>query len=63
MPLTKEDILLLLELLGEKTVVRPSKGFPYRISCEGHGYSDDKKIGTLQAKLSIMLEACDRRAL
>lgn len=55
--LTKKDILLILERLGEITVVEPSKSFPYRVSCRGSGYSNDKVISALQAKLSIMLEA------
>jgi hypothetical protein len=56
MILTKADILLILERLGEQTVVEPSKKFPYRVSCKGMGYSDNKTVGALQAKLSIMLE-------
>ena len=55
--LTKEEILLILERLAEKTVVEPTKEFPYRVSTRGMGgYSDDPKIGPLQAKLSILLE-------
>lgn len=54
--LTKEDILFILERIGEQTVVEPTKEFPYRVSCRGHGYSKDRKIGALQAKLSILLE-------
>jgi hypothetical protein len=54
--LTREDILLILDRLGDKTVVEPSQQFPYRVSCKTPGYSDDKKVGALQAKLSIMLE-------
>jgi len=61
MPLTKEDIAFLLELLSEQTVVAPSKAFPYRISCQGTGYSKDRKVGALQAKLSIMLEVAAAR--
>lgn len=57
MPLTKEEISLFLAFLAEKTVVEPTKSFPYRISCKRFGYSEDKRIGALQAKLSIMLEA------
>lgn len=60
MPLTSEDILLILRLIGQKVVVKPSKDFPYTVSCEGHGYSDDPKIGPLQAKLSIMLEVAGK---
>lgn len=55
--LTKKDILFILECIGEQTVVEPSKGFPYRVSCRASGYSNDKSISSLQAKLSIMLEA------
>ena len=56
MILSKAEILLILERIGEQTVVDPTKRFPYRISTRGMGYSDDKQIGPLQAKLSIMLE-------
>ena len=61
MPLTKDDILLILNLLSQETVVEPSKDFPYRVTREGNGYSKDKKIGPLQAKLSIMLEVASRQ--
>lgn len=56
MILTKDDIIFILNAIGERTVVKPTKEFPYRISCEAGGYSDDKRVGALQAKLSIMLE-------
>ncbi len=56
MLLTKKQIHLLLDRLSEQTVVEPTKEFPYRISVKGRGYSEDKEIGKLQAKLSIMLE-------
>jgi hypothetical protein len=59
--LTAEEILMILELVGEETVVAPTKAFPYRVSRKGHGYSKDPKIGPLQAKLSIMMEAASRR--
>jgi len=55
--LTKEQILYLLERLSEETVVEPNKRFPFRISIRVTGYSKDKKIGAIQAALSIMLEA------
>lgn len=46
--LNAEEILLFLDLLREKY-------------CNGQpGYSDDPKIGKLQAKLSIMLEVKSR---
>lgn len=56
MPLSSEDILFIMKRIGEKTVQEPTKDFPYRISCEGRGYSDDPKVSALQAKLSILLE-------
>lgn len=55
--LTKEDIRLILEHIGAETVVEPSADFPFRVTKRGFGYSQDPKIGPLQAKLSIMLEA------
>jgi predicted transcriptional regulator of viral defense system len=55
--LTKDQIRLILARLNEKTVVERSPEFPYRISVETRGYSEDPEIGHLQAKLSIMLEA------
>jgi hypothetical protein len=61
MPLTSADIRLLLEKLGEETVVEPNDAFPFRVSRRGQGYSTDPKIGALQAKLSIMLEMAHRR--
>jgi hypothetical protein len=55
--LTKEEILMVLKLLAEETIVKPTKAFPFRISCDSRaGYSGDKRVGALQAKLSIMLE-------
>jgi hypothetical protein len=62
MLLTRDEILLIMNLLAQETVVAPTKEFPYRITREGHGYSKDKKIGPLQAKLSIMLEVATRAA-
>jgi len=59
--LTKDEILLILKHIGSETVVEPTPAFPYRVSREGHGYSSDKKIGALQAKLSIMLEMASRK--
>jgi hypothetical protein len=58
---TKADCLLMLNLLGERTVVEPSKEFPYRISVRDTGYSSDPVIGKLQAKLSIWLEIAIKR--
>jgi len=56
MILSRDDILLILELLSRETVVPSSVEFPYLISRKSQGYSADPKIGGLQAKLSIMLE-------
>ncbi len=56
MRLTSEQILFLLEMLRQKTIVEPTRDFPYRITCDVSGYSEDPKVGPLQAKLSIMLE-------
>jgi len=44
---TKEEILLILQLIEEK---------------HGHGYSNEPMVGRLQAKLSILLEVCSVRA-
>lgn len=55
--LTHEDIATLLELLAHEAVIEPSKKFPYRVTREARGYSDDPATARLQAKLSIMLEA------
>ncbi len=57
MRLNKKDIRLLLDLLGEKTVVGRTNDFPYTIRCRGIGYSDDPEKAAVQAKLSVMLEA------
>lgn len=59
--LTVEEILKLLELLSERTVVAPSEDFPYRVTRKRSGYASDPKIGGLQAKLSIMLEIATKR--
>ena len=59
--LTSNEIRLILALLSERTVIGPTKKFPYRVSERAGGYSDDPTIGALQAKLSIMLEVAARR--
>lgn len=59
MVLSRGDILLIMKRISETTVVEPTKAFPYRVSCEGRGYSDDKKVSALQAKLSIMLDVLE----
>lgn len=58
--LSSEEVRLLLGLLSQHTVVEPSREFPFRISQPVRGYSEDPKIGGLQAKLSVMLEAASR---
>lgn len=58
--LTEIEIRRLLELLGEETVVAPSREFPFRISQRALGYRNGAD-GALQAKLSIMLDALGRR--
>jgi hypothetical protein len=61
MLLTAEDILHILNLLAEETVVAPTDAFPFRISKRGRlGYSDDDKVASMQGKLSIMLEVAQR---
>jgi hypothetical protein len=59
--LSAEDIRLLLKLVGEETVVEPSEKFPYRVSKEGFGYSNDPQRGRVQAALSMMLEMASKR--
>jgi hypothetical protein len=60
--LTRDEILLLLGLLSEETVVEPNPKFPYRVSRRRvTGYSDIPVVGRLQAKLSIMLEVAAKR--
>lgn len=61
--LSKDEILMILNLLAQRTVVEPSNGFPFRIVAAhgATGYNDDPAVGQLQAKLSIMLEATVRR--
>lgn len=55
--LTSVEIHKLLEMLAQEVVVAPTKGFPYTITQRRGGYSNDREVGMLQAKLSIMLEA------
>ena len=58
--LTSEEILLLLKKLNERVVIAPSGDFPFTVVTDGFGYSNDKKTGALQAKLSIMLEVAGK---
>lgn len=55
--LTKAEIRMILERLELETVVEPNNNFPFAVVTRARGYSRDVKIGKLQAKLSIMLEA------
>lgn len=59
--LNADDIRLLLLLLAQEVVVKPSDSFPFTVTAEKRGYSDDPKRSALQAKLSIMLEAATAR--
>lgn len=60
--LTVEDLQTIMEVIGREVVVSPTDEFPFWITRRvGHGYVDDPKIGRLQAKLSIYLEAAVRR--
>ena len=51
MLLDKHDVLYILDVLQEK------HGFGYSREKFGDCYPDNKTVGGLQAKLSIMLEA------
>ena len=55
--LTSKEIRMLLQLLAQEVTIAPSPEFPYTVTRLHQGYSSDKVIGSLQAKLSIMLEA------
>lgn len=58
--LTKEEIRLLLSLLRQEVIVEATPKFPFRVVTDparSMGYSEDVKVGRLQAKLSVMLEA------
>jgi len=61
MLLTAEEIIHILNILAEETVVAPTDAFPFRISKRGRiGYSDDDKVASMQGKLSIMLAVARR---
>ena len=61
--LGEEQIRFILERLGEETVVEPTKDFPFRVSrTNSFGYSKDRKIGAIQAALSMMLEVAAKRS-
>lgn len=57
MPLNKEQITLLLELL-EIEIIAEQNG--YIFAKRARGYSADKKRGAIQAALSIMLHVSQR---
>lgn len=59
--LTADEIQLIMSLLAKVVVVPRTKDFPYEVVRDVPGYSDDPKIGKLQAKLSIMLEVARKR--
>jgi hypothetical protein len=59
--LSSEDILLIMDKLGREVVVEESDDFRFEITKRRSGWSDDLKIGKLQAKLSIMLEVARNR--
>lgn len=61
MMLTSEEIRLILSLTQRKTVAEFGPNNCYRVTEPEHGYSSDRKIGALQAKLSILLEMAARR--
>ena len=57
MTLTRDELLLLIDLCGHRTVVPGTEDFPYDIIKRNPGgYNPDPKKGHLQAKLSMMLE-------
>lgn len=59
--LTKQEILKILDIIGRKVIVAPSDEFPYYVTAAtSFGYSEDKEVAGLQAKLSIMLDATRR---
>ena len=60
--LSEEQIRFILERIGEETVVEPTKDFPFRVSASSFGYSKDRKIGAIQAALSMMLEVAAKRS-
>lgn len=57
--LSRQEILLLLDLLSLKPVVLPNTEFPFTICVRTMGYRE-AEIGKLQAKLSIMLEVASK---
>jgi len=60
--LNADEVRLLIDLLGDRTVVEPRKDFPFRVvQPNPGGYHPDRKRGALQAKLSILLETAVHR--
>lgn len=60
--LTESEIRLILAAIGRETVVQSTSAFPFVVmtAAAWQGYHSDPKVGCLQAKLSIMLEATQR---
>lgn len=56
--LTRDEILRILDGLQMKTLYSDGRIF---LQQKEMGYSDDKEVGALQAKLSIMLEMASKR--
>ena len=56
--LTTSEISLILSRLSTEEV---AKFDGYTVTKPGFGYSKDREIGALQAKLSIMLEIAGKR--
>lgn len=56
--LTRDEILIILDGLQMKTLYSDGRIF---LQQKTMGYSDDKEVGVLQAKLSIMLELASKR--
>jgi hypothetical protein len=57
MILKRTEIITLIKKLQQKTVVAPSKDFPFTVSCEAPGYESEN--APLLAKLSIMMEMAE----
>lgn len=58
MPLTVAEIQLILSKIGVEEVASFDG---YTVVKPGSGYSKDRKVGALQAKLSILLQIASER--
>lgn len=57
MILTTDEILVLISLTKQETVVEPRENFMFRVVRDNSfGYSKDPDMSRLQSKLSIMLQ-------